>query len=67
MAKATPRRLPVLLTDEAAERFIESADLSKYDLSGFRPMQFDFAPKDERRNVRHEQETTRVHRRSEPS
>ena len=31
-------KLPVLLTDEEAERFIDTADLSEFDLSGFKPM-----------------------------
>ena len=46
------RKLPALLTDEDAERFIDEADLSEYDLSGFRPMHFEFAPKDGRVNIR---------------
>lgn len=32
--------------------FIDEADLSEYDLSGFRPMHFEFAPKDGRVNMR---------------
>jgi hypothetical protein len=28
------KKLPVLLTDEDAERFVDEADLSEYDLSG---------------------------------
>ena len=42
MTRTKPKRLPVLMTDEDAERFIETADLSEYDLSGFRPMRFEF-------------------------
>ena len=52
MTRAKPKGLPVLLTDEDAERFIETADLSEYDLSGFKPMRFEFALKDERVNMR---------------
>lgn len=52
MSETKRKKLPVLLTDEEAERFIETADLSTYDLSGFKPMQFEFAPKDERVNMR---------------
>lgn len=37
---------------EEAERFIDTADLSEYDLSGFRPMRFEVAPKDGRVNMR---------------
>jgi predicted DNA binding CopG/RHH family protein len=32
-------------TDEAAERFVETADLSEYDLSAFEPVRFEFEPK----------------------
>ncbi len=35
--------LPRLESDEEAERFVESADLSNHDLSGFRPARFSFA------------------------
>ena len=50
--RAAPRKcagsaLPVLLTNEDTERFIYEADLS-----GFEPMQFEFAPKDGRVNMR---------------
>lgn len=34
--------LPVLRTDEEAERFVDEADLTEYDLSGFRPAHFEF-------------------------
>ena len=57
MTRAKPKRLPVLVTDEDAERFIETADLSEYDLSGFRPMRFEFESQPERTDVRREQET----------
>lgn len=43
--------MPALLTDEA-ECFIDTADLSEFDLSGFKPIRFEFAPKDERVNMR---------------
>ena len=54
MKKATPdlKPLPVLLSDEAAEHFLETADLSEYDLSGFKPMRFELQPKGERVNMR---------------
>ncbi|MFZ1425833.1 MAG: BrnA antitoxin family protein [Geminicoccaceae bacterium] len=52
MSDAKLKKLPVLLTDEDAERFIDTADLSEFDLSGFKPMRFEFAPKDERVNMR---------------
>lgn len=37
--------MPSLPTDAAAERFVAKADLSAYDLSGFKPMHFEFEPK----------------------
>ena len=37
MSRAKLKPMPALLTDEEAERFVETADLSEYDLSGFRP------------------------------
>jgi predicted DNA binding CopG/RHH family protein len=47
------KKLPVLKTDEEAEHFVESADLSEYDLSVMVPMQlFEFKPKTERVNMR---------------
>jgi predicted DNA binding CopG/RHH family protein len=43
---------PRLETDAEAERFVETADLSEYDFSAFKPAQFEFAPKDARVNMR---------------
>lgn len=37
---------PRFKSDEEAERFVEEADLSEYDFSDFKPMSFEFAPKD---------------------
>ena len=37
--------LPKLTTDEAAETFITDADLTEYDLSGLKPVHFEFQPK----------------------
>jgi predicted DNA binding CopG/RHH family protein len=37
--------MPPLRSDEEAERFVDEADLSEYDLSGFRPMSFELEPK----------------------
>jgi predicted DNA binding CopG/RHH family protein len=44
--------LPNLQTDAEAERFVAEADLTEYDLSGLRTMQFEFQPKSERLNLR---------------
>ena len=46
------KRLPVLRTDEEAERFVETADLSEYDLSQFKPVRFEFEPKNAQLNMR---------------
>lgn len=43
---------PVFYTDEEAERFMETADLSEYDFSGFRPFNFELRAKDARVNLR---------------
>jgi predicted DNA binding CopG/RHH family protein len=44
--------LPTLLSDEEAEKFVAEADLTDYDLSGLRMVQFEFQPKSERVNMR---------------
>jgi predicted DNA binding CopG/RHH family protein len=49
---STLKKLPVLLTDDDAERFVDEADLSEYDLSGFKPMKFELRRKDARVNMR---------------
>ena len=36
---------PSFKTDEEAERFVDEADLSTYDFSGFVPMRFEFKAK----------------------
>jgi predicted DNA binding CopG/RHH family protein len=46
------KKMPVLLTDEDAERFVDESDLTEYDLSGFKPMKFEFAKKDARLELR---------------
>ena len=43
---------PALKTDEAAESFVDQADLTHYDLSRFRPMNFEFEKKTARVNMR---------------
>jgi predicted DNA binding CopG/RHH family protein len=39
------KEFPVFKSDEEAERFVDEADLSEYDFSGFQPMRFEFHPK----------------------
>ena len=36
------KKIPTFKTDEEAARFVETADLSKYDLSGLKPVMFEF-------------------------
>ncbi len=38
----TKKTLPTFMSDEDAEKFVASADLSDYDLSGFTPVTFEF-------------------------
>jgi predicted DNA binding CopG/RHH family protein len=46
------RKLPKLRSDKAAERFVATADLTQFDLSGMVPVRFEFKPKTERVNMR---------------
>jgi predicted DNA binding CopG/RHH family protein len=46
------KTIPRLVSDEAAEEFVEAADLSEYDLSGFKPTHFEFEKKAEQLNMR---------------
>ena len=39
-------------TDEEAERFVDTGDLSEYDFSGFKPARFEFEPKTAQINMR---------------
>ena len=50
--KTKSKLLPSLASDAAAERFVAEADLSKYDLSGFKPASFKFQPKAAALNLR---------------
>ena len=45
MKKHADKPMPSCKSDADAEQFVESADLSEYDLSGFAPVQFEFEPK----------------------
>jgi predicted DNA binding CopG/RHH family protein len=44
--------IPELRTDVDAERFIDEADLSQHDLSGFVATRFEFEPKAAQLNMR---------------
>jgi predicted DNA binding CopG/RHH family protein len=46
------KKLPALKSDRAAERFVETADLSRYDLSDGEFVRFELKPKDTAINLR---------------
>ncbi|WP_455466391.1 CopG family antitoxin [Bartonella sp. B39] len=46
------KKIPVFKTDEEAENFIDTADLTNYDLTNFKPVHFEFLPKETSVNVR---------------
>ena len=46
------KKIPTFRSDEEAEGFVETADLSEYDLSGARPVRFEFEKKAARINMR---------------
>ncbi len=46
------KKIPTFKTDREAERFIDIADLSDYDLAGAQPVRFEFEKKDARVNMR---------------
>jgi predicted DNA binding CopG/RHH family protein len=46
------KKLPRLMSDEEAEHFLETADLSEYDLSVMKRVKFEFKTKDARVNMR---------------
>ena len=46
------KKIPTFKSDEEAERFIETADLTEYDLSQFKPVRFEFEKKGARVNMR---------------
>ena len=50
--KSALKSLPPLQSDADAERFSDEEDLSEYDLSDFRPVQFEFQKKSARLELR---------------
>lgn len=44
--------LPLFSSDDEAEAFVGSADLTNYDLSALKPTHFEFSSKDARVNMR---------------
>jgi len=53
MKKATKlKKLPAFRTDREAEQFVDTADLTQYDLSGGEFVRFELKPKDKSVNLR---------------
>ncbi len=46
------KKFPDFVSDADAEIFVETADLSEFDFSQFKPVRFEFQPKTERVNMR---------------
>jgi predicted DNA binding CopG/RHH family protein len=47
------KKFPILRTDEEAERFVETADLTEYDFSQFKRVHlFEYTPKSAQLNMR---------------
>jgi predicted DNA binding CopG/RHH family protein len=46
------KKIPAFRTEAEAERFVDTADLSEYDLSGLRPTRFEFERKTAQLNMR---------------
>ncbi|ATO57137.1 CopG family antitoxin [Bartonella sp. 1-1C] len=40
------KQIPILKTDKEAENFVDTADLTDYDLTGFKSVHFEFLPKE---------------------
>ena len=46
------KRIPTFSTDRQAQDFVDTADLTQYDMSGGTPVQFEFEPKSAHVNMR---------------
>lgn len=46
------KKIPTFSTDKEAQDFVDTADLTEYDLSGGTRVQFEFAPKSGHINMR---------------
>ena len=46
------KKIPTFKSDAEAERFVDTADLTEYDLSGLRPVRFEFEKKTAQLNMR---------------
>ncbi len=52
MSKPKLKQFPDLKSDEESEAFVDTADLSEYDFSDFKPMHFEFEKKSAQLNMR---------------
>jgi len=52
MTRSKAKPFPLLTSDAAAEALVADADLTKFDWSDMRPVQFEFSAKDARINMR---------------
>ena len=50
--KVKAKAMLTLHSDEQAEQFVQTADLTHYDMSGFKPMRFELEPKSAALNMR---------------
>lgn len=50
--KTKGKKLPQMHSDEDAERFVDEADLTEYDLSGGKTLRFEFEKKTTQINMR---------------
>jgi len=50
--KNNKKKFPHITSDREAEKFVEEADLSEYDFSGFKKVNFEFEPKSRPISVR---------------
>lgn len=51
MTRAKLKKFPVFKTDEEAEHFVDTADLSEYDMSDMKPTRFEFDEKASRASL----------------
>ena len=50
--KPAKKKFPEFKTDEEAEHFVDTADLSEYDFSDMVPVKFELKPKDKTVSLR---------------
>ena len=52
MSDSKQKTIPHFESDQELEHFVDTADLSEYDWSGFKPLRFELKKKDARINMR---------------